>query len=157
MIGGPVQGSVGAVRASAAVVLVALIFQFLVGMWLNLFANFAQLSPPYYGGMAGMMSFMFSGGMPILMVHMMAGYLILALSVIVLAVSVLSGRQDLVALAIAGLGSILLAGLSGLYFMYSGFGDDVYSYLMALGFIVAFAAYFAELYASANVHCRYTA
>jgi len=134
--------------------LLALFLQFLVGMWLNLFATFPQLAGSsgniMFGAMMGsMMSFMLSGGMSVLMVHMMMGLVILALAVVLLAIFATSfsseKKTSFVLLGVAGLGSIIFAGISGLYFMYSGFGNDVYSYLMSVGFILAFMAYFAEL------------
>src|SRR5713101_3687819 len=146
------DGSITTLRAIVVVMLLALFLQFLLGMWLNLFATFPQLtvsSGNMFGGMMGsMMSFMLSGGMPILMIHMMTGFVMLALAVIVLAVSVTvysDKKMSGVLLGVGGLSSIIFAGISGLYFMYSGFSNDVYSYLMAVGFIVAFMAYFAEL------------
>ncbi len=146
------DGGITTVRAVVVVMLLALLLQFLLGMWLTLFATFPQQtvsSGDVFGGMMGsMMSFMLSGGMPVLMIHMMTGIVMLALAVIVLAVSVTAysdKKATGVLLGVAGLGSILLAGISGLYFMYSGFSNDVYSYLMAVGFILAFMAYFAEL------------
>ena len=147
------ESGVTRARTIVVVMLLALFLQFLVGMWLNLFATFPQLAGSsgniMFGAMMGsMMSFMLSGGMSVLMVHMMTGFVMLALAVIVLAVSVTAysdKKATGVLLGLAGLGSILLAGISGLYFMYSGFSNDVYSYLMAVGFILAFMAYFAEL------------
>lgn len=135
----------GLVRVSVAVVLAVLLLQFLVGMWLNLFATFPNVPSAYSGGMAGMMSFMFSGGMSVLMIHMMTGYLILALAVVALAASASAGRTSLAALAAGGLVSVVLAGASGLYFMYSGFANEAYSYLMAVGYVLAFSFYFVEL------------
>lgn len=144
------------VHALVAVILVDLIVQFLLGMWVNLFASFPStfVSSASSSGMMGMMSSMMGassmmgGGMLVLMVHMMNGYLLLFLSIVVLAVSLNSGRAKIIGLAIAGLGSILLAGISGLAFMFSGFQNDLYSYSMAVGFILAFGIYFLESYFS---------
>jgi len=148
------NGIITRVRAVVVVILLTLFLQFLLGMWLNLFATFPQLAGSsgniMFGEMMGsMMSFMLSGGMSVLMVHMMMGLVILALAVVSLAIIATSfsseKKKSSVLLGLAGLGSIIFAGISGLYFMYSGFSNDVYSYLMAVGFILAFMAYFAEL------------
>lgn len=131
-------------RVTVAAVLGALLLQFLMGTWLNLFAAF----PPElgsYSGMIGMMSFMFSGGMPVLMVHMMMGYLLLLLSMVVLVASIQTGDARTVFLGAVGLASVLLASVSGLDFMFSGFQNNIYSYLMAVGFVVAFMVYSLEL------------
>ncbi len=143
-------------RALVAVTLVDLLVQFLLGMWVNLFASLPStfVSSASSSGMMGMMSSMMGassmmgGGMLVLMVHMMNGYLLLFLSILVLAVSLYSGRAKITGLAIAGVGSILLAGISGLIFMFSGFQDDLYSYSMAVGFILAFGIYFLVMYFS---------
>ena len=149
------DGGITRVRAIVVVMLLALFLQFLVGMWLNLFATFPQLAGSsgniMFGAMMGsMMGFMLSGGMSVFMVHMMMGLVILALAVVSLALFATSfsseKKTSSVLLGVAGLGSIIFAGISGLYFMYSGFSNDVYSYLMAVGFILAFMAYFAELF-----------
>ncbi len=143
------DGGLAPVRTMAVVMLLALLLQFLLGMWLNLFATFPQLTGNGFGGMMGsMMSFMFSGGMAVVMIHMMLGFVIVTLAVVLLAASaaVNSERKArTVLLAAAGLSSIIFAGILGLAFMFSGFQNNVYSYLMAVGFILAFMAYFAEL------------
>src|SRR2546428_2080485 len=118
------DGSITTVRAIVAVMLLALLLQFLLGMWLDLFATFPQQtvsSGEVFGGMMGsMMSFMLTGGMPVLMVHMMTGFVMLALAVIMLAVSVTAysdKKATGVLLGVAGLGSLLLAGDSGVCFL----------------------------------------
>ena len=137
-----------AVRISVGVILGLLILQFLMGMWLNLFATFPTISTS--SGMIGIMSSIMVGGMGLLMTHMMMGFLILFASVAVLALSSYSGRTDVVLLGIAGLALIALAGISGLSFMFSGFQNDLYSYLMAVGFIFAFLVYSVDLFISGH-------
>src|SRR3989442_7588216 len=121
------DGGITTVRAVVVVMLLALFLQFLLGMWLNLFATFPQLtvsSGDVFGGMMGsMMSFMLSGGMPVLMVHMMTGFVVLALAVIVLALSftVCSDKKTIgVLLGVARLGYDFLAGGSRVYLQFSG-------------------------------------
>jgi len=50
--------------------------------------------------------------------------------------------------ALAGVLSIATAGLSGLLFIASGFANNTFSYLMAMGFISAFIAYFDLLHSA---------
>lgn len=142
------------IRVLAGITLTVLFMQFLLGMWLNLFASFPTVSFQSGSMMSSMMGFMFSGGMFELMGHMMIGFLLLALSIIALGVSLSLGKIGISLLGLAGFGSILLAGISGLGFMFSGFQNNTYSYLMAVSFIFAFAVYFAELLFANNLFTR---
>ena len=133
-------------RALAGIALALLLVQFLLGMWLNLFGSFPTLSfnqSGFGGMMSSMMGFMVAGGMSILMVHMMLGYALLIVSILVFAFAMGSEGQTPILLGALGLASVMVAGLGGLGFMFSGFQNDFFSYLMAVGFISAFTAYFA--------------
>ena len=135
-------------RALPGIALMLLLAQFLLGMWLNLFVSFptSLFSQPGIGSMMGtMMGFMVTGGMPILMVHMMLGFALLVVSILVLAFAMGSSAPGLVLISVLGLVSVLAAGLGGLGFMFSGFQNDLFSYLMAIGFISAFTTYFVAL------------
>ena len=117
-----------------------------MGMWLNLFATFSAISTS--SGMMGVMGSIMMGGMGLLMAHMMSGFLLVFASVAVPALSAYSGRTDVVLLGIAGLALIVLAGISRLIFMFSGFQNNLYSYLMAVGFIFGFLVYSVDLFIS---------
>ena len=132
-------------RALAGIALALLFAQFLLGMWLNLFASFPAI--PFQSGFGGMMSSMMAGGMSILMVHMMLGYALLVVSILVFAFAMASEGQTPILLSALGLASVIVAGLGGLGFMFSGFQNNSFSYLMAGGFISAFPAYFALSFA----------
>lgn len=136
--GSRTTGHLDSVRLWTSVILGLLAFQFLTGMGLNLFATFPEAST---SAIAGIFAAMMTG--PVSAVHLMVGFLLPVLSVVVLAVLVDSGESSLATLAAVGLGSIAFAGLCGLGFVYSGFQNNVYSYLMAIGFISAFASYFS--------------
>jgi hypothetical protein len=142
------------VRLSVGVILADLLVQFLLGMWLNLFASFANM-PGSLFSMSGMMGsgtgmsntmMTISASMAVLMIHMLNGYLLGILSIIALALSLCSKKISIASLGVAGFASILLAGISGLSFMFSGFQNNAFSYLMAVGFVVALFVYFVELY-----------
>lgn len=143
------------VRLSVSVILADLLFQFLLGMWLNLFASFANM-PGSLFSMSGMMAsgmgmsnmMPMSASMAVLMIHMLNGYLLGILSIIALALSLYSKKISIASLGVAGFASILLAGVSGLSFMFSGFQNNAFSYLMAVGFVAALFVYFVELYLS---------
>ena len=128
--------------------LLLLFTQFLLGMWLNLFASFpaSLFSRSGAGGMmGGMVEFMTAGGMPALMIHMMLGYAVLFVAILVFVFAAGSGEPRLILVGALGLVSVAVAGVGGLGFMLSGFQNDLFSYLMAIGFISAFAIYFAAL------------
>uniref|UniRef100_A0A2U9IDI0 DUF998 domain-containing protein n=1 Tax=Acidianus brierleyi TaxID=41673 RepID=A0A2U9IDI0_9CREN len=112
--------------------------QFLDGMWLNLFAVFPQVSSSFNA--MNMMSFMFNYG-PIFMLHMMSGFLLLILGFIILAFSFMSKNSNIVIFSSIGLLAIILAGISGLLFMFSDFSNNIFSYMMSLGFIISIASY----------------
>ena len=141
---GDAQGTgSGPLRAGLTAMPALLIFQFALGMWVNLYVSIPQPAPGY--GMMGVMSaVMYSIGAPVLMLHMMLGWLMAAGALIVLVLSLLEGRTTVIGLAVVGLVSVLLAGLGGLFFLFSG-GDNAYSYFMALAFASAFSAYFSAL------------
>lgn len=135
-------------RALAGIALALLFVQFLLGMWLNLFASFPSslFDQSGFGGMmSNMMGFMLAGGMWVLMIHMMLGYALLIVSIVAFAFALGSKGQSLILLGALGLVSVIIAGWGGLGFMFSGFQNDFFSYLMAIGFISAFATYFAAL------------
>ena len=119
-----------------------LIIQFIIGMWMNLFAVFPSFGNYFF--MYGMMRVMFS--VPELMVHMMLGILIGLVSLIIFFVFAMEGDYGLSALSAVASASILTAGIGGLEFVFSGFTNNVFSFLMSLGFIFTVVAYASILY-----------
>lgn len=124
--------------------LVLLAVQFIIGMWINLFALFPTGNTGF--PMNGMMSVMFS--VPELMAHMMIGMLVGLLSLMIFALSlIVNDRRSAMLSAVASL-SIFLAGISGLEFMLSGFQVNILSFLMSLGFVVAVISYVFLIYSA---------
>ena len=119
-----------------------LIIQFIIGMWINLFAVFPSFGSSFF--MYGMMRVMFS--VPELMVHMMTGFLIGLISVMIFMILAIGGDYRLSSLSAIASVSILAAGIGGLEFVFSGFGNDVFSFIMSLGFIFTVVAYSLILY-----------
>ncbi len=111
-----------------------LIIQFVIGMWMNLFAIFPSFGSSFF--MYGMMQVMFS--VPELMVHMMTGILIGLVSLMIFMIFAMGGDYRLSLLSAIASVSILTAGISGLEFMFSGFTNNVFSFTMSLGFIFTF-------------------
>ncbi len=119
-----------------------LIVQFIIGMWMNLFAVFPSFGSSLF--MYGMMQVMFS--VPELMVHMMNGILIGLVSLMIFIVLATFSDYRLSLLGGTASVSVLIAGISGLEFMFSGFTNNVFSFLMSLGFIFTVIAYSLILY-----------
>ena len=119
-----------------------LIVQFIIGMWMNLFAVFPSFGSSLF--MYGMMQVMFS--VPELMVHMMNGILIGLVSLMIFIVLATFSDYRLSLLGGIASVSVLIAGISGLEFMFSGFTNNVFSLLMSLGFIFTVTAYSLILY-----------
>ena len=127
-----------------------LIIQFILGMWMNLFAVYPNIHSSSYGtfsGMRGMFSVMqamFS--VPELMVHMMMGVLILFISLIILILTIVRGNPALIILGFIAFVSIAVAGIGGMEFVLSGFSNNVFSFMMSLGFLFTVVSYALSLY-----------
>ena len=116
--------------------------QFIIGMWMNIFAVYPSYNNAF--PMYGMMDIMFS--IPELMVHMMIGVLIGLLSLMIFMMTLMLGDyKSMVVSAIASI-SILLAGLSGLEFIFSNFQNNTFSFTMSIGFIIAVISFVFLLY-----------
>ncbi len=125
-----------------------LVIQFILGMWINLFApvinTSLQPSPMQF-----MMLAAFS--IPEIMIHMMTGLVIGLLAILLLAFSFVSRRYEIIALSFVNGILTLTAGISGIFFLFSGMQNNVLSFVMALGFIGVIFTDFAIMYfASAN-------
>ena len=119
-----------------------LIIQFIIGMWMNLFAVFPSFGNSFF--MNGMMQVMFS--VPELMIHMMLGIFIELASLMIFFVFAMTGDYRLSLLSAVASISILIAGIGGLEFLFSGFTNNIFSFLMSLGFIFTVVAYASILY-----------
>ena len=123
-----------------------LIIQFIIGMWMNLFALFPSFGHSFF--MYGMMQVMFS--VPELAIHMMLGILIGLVSLMIFFVFAMNGDNRLSALSAVASVSILTAGIGGLEFMFSGFTNNIFSFLMSLGFIFTIVSYASILYMNSS-------
>ena len=123
--------------------LALLIVQLVLGFWLALFAVFPpyRQTAPFF--MASMMNSMF--GMPDLALHMGLGMVIAFVSVMILIVSLLSGRISCMVMSVVAMAAVLFAGIGGMGFVWSGFGNDVFSFIMAIGALAAVVSYSIQL------------
>lgn len=115
--------------------------QFIDGMWLNLFVQL----PPNIGPMP-MMAMMYYG--PVFMLHMVTGFILVlvAFGLVILSFS----NPTTLLLSIVALLSIIVAGINGMLFMFSGFSNNLYSFIMSLGFLFAIVSYFAIIMISSR-------
>ena len=121
--------------------------QFIIGMWMNLFAVFPSFGHSF--SMYGMMQVIFS--VPELMIHMMLGIFIELVSLIIFFVFAMAGDYRLSALSAVASITILAAGIGGLEFMFSGFTNNIFSLVMSLGFIFTVVVYASILYMASNI------
>jgi hypothetical protein len=105
------------------------VFQYVLGMLVNLYVNipFGNGST-YEMGVGGMMSIMFSSGMPLVMEHMMNGMLLFFLTLFTVIGAILSGQRWLTFASVGMFGSVTAAGVGGIGFLMSG-GAQGYSLL----------------------------
>ena len=109
-----------------------LVFQFVIGMYLNLFVNI-----PAAISFSRMMSLSVSyDGFGFVMFHMMLGMLIAFVSLGMLVMSFFNGHSLTTVISLALFLSILLAGINGLLFLFGG-QNNINSYLMSIGFILS--------------------
>lgn len=120
--------------------MVLITLQFLTGMGMNLFVTFTEGRPSSLSDAFGAMA---TGALPA--AHLTVGFAVPVLSVVILAVLLDTGETRLATFAAFGLASVAVAGISGMEFIYAGFQEDGYSYLMAVGFAAAFLSYSALL------------
>lgn len=107
------------------------VLQYGLGMYVNLYVQV-----PFGTGWGGMMGMGWMGGQPVLVWHMMNGWLVFLITLLAVMVSMLTGDTGVALPAWAGLLSVTMAGVGGMGFLMTG-GTNAYSFLMALGAIGA--------------------
>lgn len=123
-------------RFSIDASIILLFLQILLGMWANLFASFPN---PTNG--VNPLDKIFTEGPALLTLHVLVGILLGILSIALLAVAVITRDRRLIALGAAALGSVLLAGESGIEFVLGWYQENLYSYTMTVGFVLLTAVY----------------
>ncbi|WP_287961444.1 hypothetical protein [Acidiplasma sp.] len=112
-----------------------LVLQFFLGMYVNLFVSFNAIN--------SLSMIMFNIPM-IIMIHMMMGFLILGLSIFIFMLSVMKQNNLLSIIAFISIILVIIAGVSGIEFLFSE--NNIFSYSMALSFIILFLMQFIYLY-----------
>lgn len=133
------MSSAGPLRASVMAMLGLLAVQFVLGMYANL-----DVALPSSSG-SSMRTVMPTVLRHVgLLLHAGLGFVLLAAGVVALISSMKTGIGKAIWLAVAGLTGLIVAGIGGMTFLMAGQGNSS-SYLMAIGFLVSFSCYFAEL------------
>jgi hypothetical protein len=139
------------VRMMVVMMIIALLIQFLLGMYTNLFIALPRVTVQGSGalmpGMGRMMSVGFSD--PVFMVHMIVGMLLALGAIATVIVAVSLKQTPFMIITVIGLISVLIAGYGGLTFFMNGQHNSA-SYTMAVGWLSAFTTYFMALRASAG-------
>ncbi|PWI57480.1 hypothetical protein [Sulfoacidibacillus thermotolerans] len=125
-------------RKSIVFVLYVLAAQFIFGMIVNLYVQFPGSTP---GGNA--MTWVMQHS-PVTMAHIFIGTLIVFLSMIVMFLTISSQGKSAILLSVLGFFFILFSWGSGMAFLTNG-QQNITSFLMALGFILAIVVYGMQL------------
>jgi hypothetical protein len=126
-------------RATVLLTLIALVLEFSLGMYTNLFVQFPDSLVAGNGWKWSMAQ------SPMIIAHVLLGTLLLATSLLVLGLGIGLKNKTAIGSSAAGLVMIGLAYLSGSAFL-ANIQVDGYSFSMALGFMGALAAYGAAYY-----------
>jgi ABC-type sugar transport system permease subunit len=128
-----------AFRFTILLTLIALVLEFILGTYTNLFVEFPD-SIVDGNGWAWSMS-----QSPIIIAHVLLGSLLLAAALLALGLGIALKSKTAIGSSAAGLVMMGLAYLSGGAFL-TNIQMDGYSFLMALGFMGSLAAYCAAYY-----------
>ncbi|MCW6158956.1 MAG: SHOCT domain-containing protein [Thermoplasmatales archaeon] len=133
--------------ALAMTQLLFLSVQFIVGMWINLFAPAINttLTP---SPMQFMMLVVFSE--PEAMTHMIVGIMIGILALIMIAFSLFSGEAKIIILSFADGILTLVAGISGMLFLFSYMSNNFLSFSMSIAFVGVILTDFSIVYYSSR-------
>ena len=133
-MGGQASGADRLLKAMSLAQAVLLSVQFIIGMWINLFAPM-NVTPPQGHYMMGFMMYYFSL-IPAIAPHTALGMIIGLLFIVTLVLSLLSRDVVKATLSVIGGAMTLMAGLAGMYFVAGGLSDNTFSMIMSVGFAV---------------------
>ncbi len=113
--------------------LTALLLQYLLGMYVNLFASLPVGIPNFSGSYPGQGVFD---------THLVLGYILGIVAVVTLVFAIMTRRRPFIALGALGFVAILTAGIAGIDFSFAtNFTNNDYSYTMAVAFILSLLFY----------------
>jgi nitric oxide reductase large subunit len=133
-------------RVGLIVTLALLIIQFVVGMYLNFYTELPDTHPGTGDSYAPSIPWALAGHAgPALAIHVVVWILLTLGAIALLVRGIMSKRKAFIIGTSLGLLFILMAGSGGLTFLNRG-GDDKESFMMAIGFILAFITYGITFY-----------
>jgi nitric oxide reductase large subunit len=133
-------------RVGLIVTLALLVIQFVVGMYLNFYTELPDTHPGTGDSYAPSIPWALAGHAgPALAIHVVVWILLTLGAIALLVRSIMSKRKAFIIGTSLGLLFILMAGSGGLTFLNRG-GDDKESFMMAIGFILAFITYGITFY-----------
>jgi heme A synthase len=119
--------------------LLAVALQFILGIWLNLYGGF-----PSSNSAASAIT---DAGDPALVLHTLLGLLLFVGSVGIVVQALRDPYKPVRVLAVTGMIAVLLTGLFGFGFVYSGYANNAYSLGMAIGLLAVVTIYYETLVA----------
>ena len=126
--------------------LVLLVVQFIAGMYLSFYTELPDTHPGTGDSYAPSIPWALAGHAgPALVIHVVIWILLTLGAIALLVRGIMSKRKAYIWSTVLGLLFILMAGSGGLTFLNRG-GDDKESFMMAIGFILAFIAYGIAFY-----------
>jgi nitric oxide reductase large subunit len=133
-------------RVGLIVTLALLVIQFVVGMYLNFYTELPDTHPGTGDSYAPSIPWALAGHAgPALAIHVVVWILLTLGAIALLVRGIMSKRKAFIIGTSLGLLFILMAGSGGLTFLNRG-GDDKESFMMAIGFILAFITYGITFY-----------
>ena len=137
-------------RVGLAAILSLLVMQFAIGMYLNFYVELPKIHPGTIGSYAPSIPWALAGDAGVALALHVVIWLVLTLGGIALLVQgLMSRRMAFIVGNTLGFLFLLTAGSGGLGFLNRG--DDLESFVMAGGFILAFIAYGATIYKTKNI------
>jgi hypothetical protein len=136
-------------RPLAAITLLLLSLQFLIGMLVNLFVSVPAVHPGanaanYFIGVVQGVIWVLTHGTLYLLLHAVIGLLLFLASLILIGLAIAARRRAWVITSILGLLGIMGAGFNGASFM--NYGHNFSSLLMSIGFLLAVISYAIGFY-----------
>jgi len=137
-------------RPLAAVTLLLLAIQFLIGMVVNLYVTVPTVhpgagAPEYFSGVAVGVVWALGHATWWLRLHAIAGLLLFLGALALLGLAIVSRRRAWIVAAVVGLLGIMAAGFNGASFMNYG-GHAFSSLFMSMGFLLAVISYAVGFY-----------
>lgn len=114
-----------------------LVLQFLLGMFAALFVQFPEHA-------SEKQVWRFAGQQVSITIHMLLGLLILLGAIALVVRAIIMKDKNWIWTSVIGLLGVLVADITGILFISQQ--NDVYSYFMAVGFVVSLVAYFWGVY-----------